>query len=113
VRVAGASVAYRFAVMVNSMVRQNPYGPPSTWSVLGATWVTGLSIGPDDGVLFPTAGGGLVWLVGNGDMAQLRATGGPYGDPGPPPPALETPGLSRTREDDPASVQVTGKPSHG
>ena len=72
--------------------------------------VTGLSVGPDDGILFPTADGGLVWLMGSGDMAQLRATGGPYGVPGrrrrlP----LRTRGrVLDTGAIDPASVQVSG-----
>jgi hypothetical protein len=108
VRVAGAFVAYRSAVRIDGI------------GVVGATFnlvgprgnvVTGLSVGSDDGILFPSADGGLVWLMGSGDMAQLRATGGPYGDPGPPPPPLapETRGrVLDTGAIDPASVQVTG-----
>jgi hypothetical protein len=106
VRVAGAFVAYRSGVGGQAIVQS----PRSTCSVPGGNVVTGLSVGPDDGILFPTADGGLVWLMGSGDMAQLRATGGPYGDPGPPPPlAPETRGrVLDTGAIDPASVQVTG-----
>jgi hypothetical protein len=107
VRVAGAFVAYRSWLNNNGAVQSpafNLVGPRGNV-------VTGLSIGPDDGILFPTADGGLVWLMGSGDMAQLRATGGPYGAPGPPPSPLapETRGrVLDTGAIDAASVQVTG-----
>jgi hypothetical protein len=107
VRIAGRFVAYRSWTSNNGAVQSpafNLVGPRGNV-------VTGLSVGPDDGILFPTADGGLVWLVGSGDMAQLRATGGPYGEPGPPPPLLapETRGrVLDTGAIDPASVQVTG-----
>ena len=106
VRVAGAFVAYRSAVRIDGIVQS------ATFNLVGprGNVVTGLRVGTDDGILFPTADGGLVWLVGSGDTAQLRATGGPYGDPGPPPPlAPETRGqVLDTGAIDPASVQVTG-----
>jgi hypothetical protein len=107
VRVAGAFVAYRSAVRIDGIVRS------ATFNLVGprGNVVTGLTVGPDDGILFPTADGGLVWLVGGDDMAQLRATGGPYGDPGPPPPPLapETRGqVLDTGAIDPASVLVAG-----
>jgi hypothetical protein len=106
VRVAGAFVAYRSAVRIDGIVQS------ATFNLVGprGNVVTGLRVGTDDGILFPTADGGLVWLVGSGDTAQLRATGGPYGDPGPPPPlAPETRGqLLDTGAIDPASVQVAG-----
>jgi hypothetical protein len=107
VQVAGAFVAYRFHVTNDNQSVLDP-----SFNLVGprGNVVHELSVGPDDGTLFPTADGGLVWLVGNGDMAQLRATGGPYGDPGPPPPAPpETRGrVLDTGAIDPASVQVTG-----
>jgi hypothetical protein len=106
VRVAAAFVAYRSAVRIDAIVQS------ATFNLVGprGNVVTGLRVGADDGILFPTADGGLVWLVGSGDTAQLRATGGPYGDPGPPPPlAPETRGqVLDTGAIDPASVQVAG-----
>lgn len=107
VRIAGAFVAYRSWTSANGAVA-NP-----AFNLVGprGNVVTGLSVGPDDGILFPTADGGLVWLMGSGDMAQLRATGGPYGVPGPAPPPLapETRGrVLDTGAIDPASVQVSG-----
>ena len=106
VRVAGAFVAYRSAVRIDGIVQS------ATFNLVGprGNVVTGLRVGTDDGILFPTADGGLVWLVGSGDTAQLRATGGPYGDPGPPPAlAPETRGqVLDTGAIDPASVQVAG-----
>ena len=107
VRIAGTFVAYRSWTNNNGGVQSpafNLVGPRGNV-------VTGLRVGTDDGILFPTADGGLVWLVGSGDMAQLRATGGPYGEPGPPPAPLapETRGrVLDTGAIDPASVQVTG-----
>ena len=107
VRIAGAFVAYRFHITNDN---KNVFEP--SFSLVGprGNVVTRLRVGPDDGILFPTADGGLVWLVGSGDMAQLRATGGPYGDPGPAPAdGPETRGrVLDTGAIDPASVQVTG-----
>ena len=107
VHIAGAFVAYRFYIGNDN---QDVLGP--SFNLVGprGNVVTGLSVGPDDRILLPTADGGLVWLMGSGDLAQLRATGGPYGDPGPKPASgPETRGrVLDTGAIDPASVQVTG-----